>query len=78
ADVDRITHGNAIRHYQFDPFKHRPKERCTAAALRAEAPDVDTTTRVGRKADERDIEHMRELARRGAAAAAGAAPPGTR
>ena len=30
----------------------RPPERCTAAALRAEAADVDTVTRVGRPADE--------------------------
>ena len=26
----QITHRNAMRHYQFDPFAHRPPERCTA------------------------------------------------
>ena len=56
ATVNKITHENAIRHYQFDPFASRPKEQCTAAALRAEVGDVDTVTLAGRKADERDIE----------------------
>ncbi len=53
--VAKITHKNAMRHYQFDPFAHRPPEKCTAAALRAESPDVDVVTRVGRPADERDL-----------------------
>ena len=56
ATVDKITHENAMRHYQFDPFATRPKDQCTAAALRAEVGDVDTVTLLGRKADERDIE----------------------
>ena len=62
--VARITHRNAMRHYQFDPFAHRPPERCTAGALRAEEPDVDPVTRVGRPADERDLETWRRLTRR--------------
>ena len=49
--VDKITHRNAMRLFQFDPFATRPPERCTAAALRAESPDVDVVTRVGRRAD---------------------------
>jgi predicted TIM-barrel fold metal-dependent hydrolase len=53
--VHRITHSNAMRHFRFDPFAIRPRERCTAAALRAEAGDVDTVTRVGRPADDRDL-----------------------
>ena len=44
GSLPRITHRNAMRHYQFDPFAVRPPERCTAAALRAEAPDVDPVT----------------------------------
>jgi len=56
ATINKITHENAMRHYQFDPFASRPKEQCTAAALRAEVGDVDTVTLAGRKADERDIE----------------------
>jgi hypothetical protein len=53
--VAKISHENAMRHYSFDPFATRPKEQCTAKALRAESPDVDTVTRVGRPADERDL-----------------------
>jgi predicted TIM-barrel fold metal-dependent hydrolase len=35
-DVAKITHENAMRIYQFDPFAHRPKDQCTVGALRAE------------------------------------------
>jgi predicted TIM-barrel fold metal-dependent hydrolase len=65
--VDRITHQNAMAHYQFDPFAHRPRERCTVAALRAESPDVDVVTRVGRPADERDLETWNDITTRGIA-----------
>jgi predicted TIM-barrel fold metal-dependent hydrolase len=54
--VRKITHENAMRHYQFDPFRNRPKERCTAVALRAEASDVDVITHVGKPPDENDLE----------------------
>lgn len=50
-----ITHANAMRHFRFDPFAVRPRAQCTAAALRAEASDVDTVTHVGRRADARDV-----------------------
>jgi len=56
ATVDKITHENAMRHYQFDPFSIRPRERCTVGALRAEVGEVDTVTHVGRPADESDRE----------------------
>ena len=59
--VDKLTHENAMRHYQFDPFAVRARERCTVGVLRAEAPDVDTVTRVGRRADERDVETWRKM-----------------
>jgi predicted TIM-barrel fold metal-dependent hydrolase len=61
AAVAKISHENAMAHYQFDPFAHRPKEQCTAAALRAESPDVDVVTRVGRPADERDLERWNQI-----------------
>jgi predicted TIM-barrel fold metal-dependent hydrolase len=64
SKVNRITHENAMRHYQFDPFSIRPRERCTVAALRSEAKDVDATTRVGRLADERDRALFAELTKR--------------
>ncbi len=41
ADVNKITHENALRTFRLDAFKHRPREKCTAKALRAESPDVD-------------------------------------
>jgi len=39
--IEKITHANAMRHFRFDPFASRPRERSTVAALRAEASDVD-------------------------------------
>jgi Amidohydrolase len=59
--VAKITHENAMRHYRFDPFATRPRERCTVAALRAEAADVDTVTHVGRLADETDVAAWRAM-----------------
>jgi hypothetical protein len=66
--VDKITHQNAMRHFSFDPFAIRPKERCTAGALRAESPDVDVVTRVGHQASERDLRLWTEMTSRPAAA----------
>jgi hypothetical protein len=34
-----------MRWYRFDPFAHRPRERCTVGALRAEAVGHDTSIR---------------------------------
>lgn len=42
-EIDKMTHLNAMRHFRFDPFSVRPRERCTVGALRAEAADVDTS-----------------------------------
>jgi len=39
--VEAVTHRNAMRIFGFDPFAHRDRERCTVAALRAEAGHVD-------------------------------------
>jgi len=41
AEVNQITHENAVRHFRLDPFAHIPKERCRVGALRAQARDVD-------------------------------------
>ncbi|MEX0663370.1 MAG: amidohydrolase family protein [Acidimicrobiia bacterium] len=54
ADLNKITHENAIRWYHFDPFVHRAKEQCTVGALRAEAKGHDVSIRSmdqGRHAD---------------------------
>jgi predicted TIM-barrel fold metal-dependent hydrolase len=49
-EVEKMTHLNAMRVFQFDPFAVRPREKCTVRALRAEASDVDTSIRsLGRK-----------------------------
>ena len=40
-EIDRITHGNALELFRLDAFAHRPREKCTVGALRAESPDVD-------------------------------------
>jgi hypothetical protein len=40
-EIDAITHGNAMRHFRFDPFAHRPREKSTVGALREEARHVD-------------------------------------
>ena len=42
-EIDKITHLNAMKHFNFDPFSVRPREKCTVAALREEAADVDTS-----------------------------------
>src|SRR3954451_1877169 len=51
-EINAMTHLNGMRHFRFDPFAHRPRERSTVGALRAEAADVDVTARsVGRRGD---------------------------
>ena len=48
-DIDRMTHRNAMRHFQYDPFAALGgREHCTVAALRANARS-DTTSRSDRQ-----------------------------
>lgn len=68
--VDKITHRNAMAHFSFDPFAVRPPERCTVEALRGEAADVDTVTRVGQAPDESDRAYFQSLSAAGRAASA--------
>jgi predicted TIM-barrel fold metal-dependent hydrolase len=44
-ELNKITFENAMRWYSFDPFAHRPRERSTVGALRAEAAGHDVSTR---------------------------------
>ena len=44
-EIDRITHLNAMGFFSYEPFQHRPRERCTVGALRAEAVGVDVEPR---------------------------------
>ena len=39
--IDDITHRNAMRHFDFDPFRYRRQEECTVGALRRLATGVD-------------------------------------
>jgi predicted TIM-barrel fold metal-dependent hydrolase len=43
--VNKITHENACRWYDFDPFVVRPREKSTVGALRAEATGHDVSVR---------------------------------
>ncbi len=45
AQIEKVTHGNAMRFFRFDPFKHFKREDLTVGALRAKAAadKVDTT-----------------------------------
>jgi hypothetical protein len=65
-DINKITHLNAMRCYDFDPFKTRPREQCTVGALRAESADVDVEIKsMGRrKADTDGAAQSRLLAKR--------------
>jgi predicted TIM-barrel fold metal-dependent hydrolase len=50
GEINGITHENAMRCFSFEPFRHRPKEKATVAALRAEASDVDISVKsMGRR-----------------------------
>jgi predicted TIM-barrel fold metal-dependent hydrolase len=44
TEIDKITHVNACRFFDFDPFATIPKERATVGALRSLATDVDVST----------------------------------
>jgi predicted TIM-barrel fold metal-dependent hydrolase len=44
-EIDQMTHLNAMRFFSYEPFRHRPREKCTVGALRAEAVGVDVEPR---------------------------------
>lgn len=43
--INKITHENVMREYNFDPISILGRENCTVAALRAKATHVDTAER---------------------------------
>ncbi|MEY2421943.1 MAG: hypothetical protein QOI95_2010 [Acidimicrobiaceae bacterium] len=43
-EINRVTHQNAMRLFQFDPFASRPRAECTVAALRAASSGWDVAT----------------------------------
>ena len=62
AELNKITHENAMRWYRFDPFAHRSAEQCTVGALRAEVAGHDVSIRAfdkGRRAAQQGHQHRR-------------------
>jgi predicted TIM-barrel fold metal-dependent hydrolase len=49
AQINKITHENAMRIFDFDPFAVRPREQCTVGALRAQVPGRDVGFVPGRQ-----------------------------
>jgi predicted TIM-barrel fold metal-dependent hydrolase len=45
AEIDKITHLNAMRHFQYDPFACIPREQATVGALRSRAVGWDVSVR---------------------------------
>jgi predicted TIM-barrel fold metal-dependent hydrolase len=45
ADVNKLTHENAMRIFAYDPFAHVPKAQATVGALRAKAAGHDISER---------------------------------
>ena len=45
VEINKITHLNAMRHFQYDPFAHIPRNEATAAALRSRALGWDVSIR---------------------------------
>jgi hypothetical protein len=44
-EINKITHENAMRLYQFDPFAHVPRDQATVGALRKSAEGHDVSIR---------------------------------
>ncbi|MGX1809163.1 amidohydrolase family protein [Nocardia sp. NPDC055321] len=42
-EIDKMTHLNSMRWYNFDPFQHVPREQATVGALRAAAAGHDVS-----------------------------------
>ena len=55
-----ITWQNSCRHFDYDPFKHIDRKDSTVGALRAQAPDVDISTKS--RAEWRKLYEARETA----------------
>ena len=45
ADIDKITHQNAMEWYSFDPFQHISRDQATVGALRASVADHDISVK---------------------------------
>ena len=45
AEIDKITHGNAMRHFRYDPFAHIPDSRPPWARCAHQAVGWDISIR---------------------------------
>jgi len=65
SDIDKITHGNAMRIFGYDPISLRGLERCSVGGLRREAAahGVDTSIRARGKAHDQRGTTGTDLAR---------------
>ena len=50
AEINAMTHENAMGFFQYDPFSRIPRAECTVGALRGLATDVDTSVKSSGKA----------------------------
>ncbi|MBO0729482.1 MAG: amidohydrolase [Acidimicrobiaceae bacterium] len=48
GEIDKVTHGNAMRHFHYDPFVHIPRDQATVAGLRGQAEGWDISVRATR------------------------------
>ena len=46
-EINRMTHLNAMGVLPYEPFRHRPRERCTVGRYPAEAIGVDVEPHLG-------------------------------
>ena len=64
-EINQITHLNAMKFFQYDPFTIRPREKCTVGALRAEAVGHDVSiVAKGRRGRARRADDARGVRRR--------------
>jgi predicted TIM-barrel fold metal-dependent hydrolase len=51
-EINQMTHLNAMKFFNYDPFSIRPREQCTVGALRAEAAGHDVSVHAkGRRSE---------------------------
>jgi hypothetical protein len=62
-EASKITHLNAMRHFQYDPFSHIPRERATVGALRRAAAGWDISPRPRAAQREKSNAHWLDIAK---------------
>jgi hypothetical protein len=56
-EINKITHENACRLYQFDPFVHIPKDQATVGALRKATAGHDVSIRALSHKEKKDSDY---------------------